>query len=598
MHTAAEPTRIHRLHAAKRETMKQINRLLILLSALLLLCLCACRNKSYPHAMQVADTLVYNHPDSALALLSQLEDSIDTAPEATQMYYRLLCIKAQDKAYITHTSDSLILQVIRYYEGKNDRKHLPEAYYYGGRVYADLGDAPQALDYYQKAAELLEGGTDHRLMVVVYSQMGELFLFQGVYEEAMKAYKQAYRYSALTQDDRSMIVNLYDIGTTWMAFDKPDSVKYYYILAQTQAENSKDKQLITMMHYCLIDLYTQLKQYDLAEATLKNTPPQGTAQYSIVAALYHEMGKLDSAQHYYNIMLKSDNIYVQQGAHWGLAKIAEKNLDCSTAIHHLQVYTELTDSIKTITDSESIRKMQSLYNYQLREKENKQLKDQAIHHQFWILSSLLILCVLALVFITYFYTNKQKKVRLENSLKELKRQKEEQYQRSTSFIEENKLKIKELEEQLQTNNQNHTNMQRLLHAQKEQILRMNCKIEAEQKEQALAEIAFHQSDIYNKFREAANNTTTILNSKDWEILRIKIDRCYKDFTARLQAIYPVSDMEMKICLLIKIGINVTGIALLTGRSKSAIVSARKKLYEKTHGEAGKPELWDKIIQSL
>ena len=27
---------------------------------------------------------------------------------------------------------------------------LPEAYYYAGRVYADLGNAPQALDYYQK----------------------------------------------------------------------------------------------------------------------------------------------------------------------------------------------------------------------------------------------------------------------------------------------------------------------------------------------------------------------------------------------------------------------------------------------------------------
>ena len=169
--------------------MKQIN----LLSALLLLCLYACNNKPYPHTMQVADKLVYSNPDSACLLLEQLRDSITTEPKATQIYYQLLNIKARDKAYITHTSDSLILEVLHYYEDKKDKTHLPEAYYYAGRVYADLGDAPQALDYYQKAAELLEGSTDYRLQKVIYSQMGELFLYQGVYEEAMKTYKKAYR---------------------------------------------------------------------------------------------------------------------------------------------------------------------------------------------------------------------------------------------------------------------------------------------------------------------------------------------------------------------------------------------------------------------
>lgn len=577
--------------------MKQIN----LLSALLLLCLYACNNKPYPHTMQVADKLVYSNPDSACLLLEQLRDSITTEPKATQIYYQLLNIKARDKAYITHTSDSLILEVLHYYEDKKDKTHLPEAYYYAGRVYADLGDAPQALDYYQKAAELLEGSTDYRLQKVIYSQMGELFLYQGVYEEAMKTYKKAYRYSALTKDERSIIVNLCNIGTTWMAFDKQDSILHYYTLALAQAEKNKDKESITMMHYRFIDLYIQLKQYDSAKAILQtvilSTPPQETAQYATVAASYHEMGKFDSAQHYYNIMLKSDNIYALQAAHWGLAKISERDSNCSSILYHLQHYNELTDSIKNITDSESIRKMQSLYNYQLHEKESNRLKNQSTRQQFWILSSLLTLSILVLVFLIYFYTNKQKKARLENSLKELKRQKEEQYQRSTQYIEDNKHKIVLLEKDLQTTNQSNNAMQKLLLAQKEQILHMNCKIEADQKEQSLAEIAFRQSDIYCKFKDAANDNKPI-DAQDWEMLRIKVDRCYKDFTARLQAIYPVSDIEMKICLLLKIGINVTGIAQLTRRTKSAIVSARKKLYEKTHGEVGKPEQWDKIIQSL
>ena len=91
------------------------------------------------------------------------------------MYYRLLCIKANDKAYILHTSDSLILPVLHYYIEKDDERHLPEAYYYAGRVYRDLGDAPQALEYFEKAAEALPEDGGYKLKSKIYSQMGTLF---------------------------------------------------------------------------------------------------------------------------------------------------------------------------------------------------------------------------------------------------------------------------------------------------------------------------------------------------------------------------------------------------------------------------------------
>lgn len=617
---------------------------------ILLLYFYACGSKPYPHTMQIADTLVYSNPDSACLLLQQLQDSITTEPQNIQMYYQLLNIKAQDKAYITHTSDSLILEVLHYYKDKKDKTHLPEAYYYAGRVYSDLGDAPQALDYYQKAADLLEGSTDYRLLKVIYSQMGELFLFQDVYEEAMKAYKKSYQYQVCTNDNRGMIINLCDIGTTFTGFGNADSALYYYQIAYKQADKIRDKKLMDKAQSSLADIYIQLKQYDSAMASLQSLdspkPTQLIGRYATIADIYYGTGKLDSATYYYKSILQSNDIYAQQIAHWRLAEIAQMKADCQSSLEHIYQYNILTDSIKKITNSETIRQMQSLYNYQLREKKNIQLERKNAQQKFWITIILWVLSISIFLFFIYFYSNKHKKLQLQNSLKEVKRQKEELHQKSTLFIEENKrkieeleiaiqenaenknkmqallqnqkeqilqkeklceknaqlieentIKITELEQRIQANNASYDSMQRLLKAQKEQILRMNCKIEADQEEQALAEIAFHQSDIYNKFRDAANGNKTI-EAKDWEILRIKTDRCYKDFTARLQAIYPVTDIEMKICLLLKIKISVTVISLLTGRSKSAIVSARKKLYEKTHGETGKPEQWDAFILSL
>ena len=54
-------------------------------------------------------------PDSALILLEGMEDSISIYPEETQMYWYLLTIQAKDKLYITHTGDSLINSIVKFY---------------------------------------------------------------------------------------------------------------------------------------------------------------------------------------------------------------------------------------------------------------------------------------------------------------------------------------------------------------------------------------------------------------------------------------------------------------------------------------------------
>ena len=94
-----------------------------------LMLLGACTPHPYPPSLQIVDNLASACPDSAIALLASLKDEMASAPEATRMYYRLLCVKADDKAYVTHTSDSVIRSVLHYYIEKDDKRHLSEAYY-------------------------------------------------------------------------------------------------------------------------------------------------------------------------------------------------------------------------------------------------------------------------------------------------------------------------------------------------------------------------------------------------------------------------------------------------------------------------------------
>ena len=114
----------------------------------------ACQRSSYPHTMQQAESVMNTRPDSALYLLQSMADSLTMLPEEAQMYYHLLTIQAKDKQYITHTSDSLINRIVKFYEDYGDKERLMLAYYYQGRVYRDMNDAPRALQAFQLAENI------------------------------------------------------------------------------------------------------------------------------------------------------------------------------------------------------------------------------------------------------------------------------------------------------------------------------------------------------------------------------------------------------------------------------------------------------------
>lgn len=553
--------------------------------------------------MQVADSIVNTNPDSAVVLLDELIDSILSEPKSTQMYYHLLSIKARDKAYIPHTSDSLILQVVQYYENKEDKKNLPEAYFYAGRICRDLGDAPQALDYFQKAVDVSDEKTDNRLTARIYNQMGTLYMYQDIYDEAIKAYKKAYQYDTITQDSTAMIFNLRNIGLAFTGNGNPDSTLNYYQKAYNQALLTGKPELINIVQIGLASLYKQLKEYNLAKKALeipfdKLTKDSQNAVLTISADLYYQTGNFDTAYFYFNQLLGTHNIYIKQTSHLKLAEIAQKRTNYQEMLDHIHQYTFYTDSIEKLNNTETIRKVQSLYNYQLRVKENNLLRIQNTRQESWIIYILLALIILIAFIIIYIEVHKRKELQLQEQLSKLKRLKDEHYRRSFQFIEANNERIQGLEAQLANSTEQNSALQALLQAQKEKIIQTNYQIASDRREHELSEIAFRQSAIYNHFQIAANDDNIKVSKEDWSTLQEEIDNYYKNFTSRLRALYPVSDIEMQICLLLKMNMATRGIAKLTGRSKSAIVSARKKLYEKIHGEEGKPEQWDAFIAAF
>lgn len=163
---------------------------------------------------------------------------------------------------------------------------------------------------------------------------------------------------------------------------------------------------------------------------------------------------------------------------------------------------ELEDSIKAITRTDAIGKINALYNYRHTEKENQQLLLENEHKQnqvYLLIIGLLIIVGAAILYINY--TRKQKRLAQEQA-KRLSMLKDEQYKNSRTYIHENEKKIAALETRLQqTEGEKDALQKELIQSQKALLEVSNQKIEMSLNEKDCLEASLRQSDIYQLFHQ-------------------------------------------------------------------------------------------------
>ena len=118
---------------------------------LLVLTLLSCTGHRYPTKLVVADSLCAVNPDSALGILKLMEDTMSSAGKADRMYYELLKTDAMNKAYVDMTTDSILKEVVVYYDRHGSANEQMRAHYLLGCAYRDMGEALMALQCYQEA---------------------------------------------------------------------------------------------------------------------------------------------------------------------------------------------------------------------------------------------------------------------------------------------------------------------------------------------------------------------------------------------------------------------------------------------------------------
>lgn len=195
------------------------------------------------------------------------------------------------------------------------------------------------------------------------------------------------------------------------------------------------------------------------------------------------------------------------------------------------------------------------------------------------------------LFIVTVQNSKRKIISLQERLDKV-RAMQEQYD-----IEMGEQKIAELESLIQKLGDENS-MLRLELEKKKATLDYNNKvaiIENAKREQA--ETVIFSSDIYRRIQECLNSGRS-LSYQDWGELTQLLNSIYTGLTEKLYSLYPMSEQELHVSLLIKMRQQPKDIAMLTAHSKESIATTRSRLYSKVFGRKGSSKDWDDFILTL
>ena len=280
----------------------------------------SCRPHQYPHILLEADSLCEANPDSAISLLRHLRPQFSSGSETDRMYYQLLCIKADDKTFIPHESDSLIMSLVDYYKSKRDRELLAEAYFYAGSVYRDLNDAPEQLKYMQLSLEVMPDDYPLTKRMLTYYQIGRLFILQDLDEEAVPSFREAIRLCKLSGDTVRLVHFLRDAAFAWERLNENDSAMNYCSKALNLANHINNETLRDGVQMQLASYFNRhgyhKKALEMVRPIIQKPKEKQdiSGYYAIASRIFEDNAKEDSLLIFYHVLLNEGNLLAKSFA--------------------------------------------------------------------------------------------------------------------------------------------------------------------------------------------------------------------------------------------------------------------------------------------
>ena len=575
-----------------------MRKLLYLLPLFFLMLCCKGGDNSFDIIMVRADSLMEIDMDSAPSALRMLDSMSPHVPylsKSRRMRYELLRAKAMNKSNVYFRSDSTMKEVAAYYSHHGTPNEKMMAYYLLGCVYRDLGEAPAALEYYQKAAACADTTAedcDYSILNKIYAQSAIVLHSQKLIDEELDMWHKAEYCGKRAHNIRMAISAFENTVRIYYALNDYNKVMQISDSASSAYLNSGYKDKAARAIFIQIDIYLKRGDIKNAEACLHkyekygdifsspgNVKPGLELYYYYKGLSLLASNRVDSAEYYFRKMLTGSARDEKEAAYRGLLSVYRSRRNSDSVFHYARLYCDANDSSWLRLTSSEAQRVQSLYRY-TRNRQQAELREREVSE---LRLTIVFLSVISLIVVLELYMwHRRRSFRMKSLLLEKNRMYSELLHRSGEISRELSAALGEnsrLASELEASG-------RRLRAELDKMQDMSSTDADWASLQKLME-----SDLIKNLHDQAAHGRSA-GQKDWSRLNTYVENRYPRFLSFINNLgsSSLSQNEKKVAILIKLHFLSSEISCLLDISPQNLSNIRRRLNLKLFGSSRTSEL--------
>ena len=329
--------------------------------------------------------------------------------------------------------------------------------------------------------------------------------------------------------------------------------------AKAIALEEKDEEFVYHLTPYYQQLYTGQRQYDKALQTVQDSRKymkrKDAASHNLYKAQTFElMHREDSARYYYDVVAKSENLFLASEAIYHLSRLTEADDDPEKAYLHHQDATGYIDQVYRAYQS------QAKHNAFNELKWQSEIDNLKISRQRYIITALSLVLALSLLIASGIILFQRKK-RKEMEIRQIMVEKENQLLRQAEELSQLREKASTLREEL-----------------------------------------IRKMDVFKKVpslqEEPVEDRQSIsLTKEDWKEIKSLLDSQYDQFTTRLKKAVPeLNTSDIQFCCLLKVNISMQDLANIYHINKESVSRRKQRIKAKIGAGLLKESTLDEFIQ--
>ncbi|MDA3866285.1 MAG: tetratricopeptide repeat-containing sensor histidine kinase [Salinivirgaceae bacterium] len=363
-------------------------------------------------------------------VVEELGGYVENHDVDSSFYSQYLYMKVNRDMMAANYREAMVgaVDLLRYIDHPSNKREKASIYLTIGEIFRANDYLRKALYYYKKAEEMARKVNALSLIAKAYNNQSIIYMNLGDTVTSIEMLHQSIFYHQQSENQSSTAAAQYNLG--WLYLNTKDFA---------QAKNQFRK---------VIDI-GELYGHQMALYY----------GYFGIGLYYSRVGSLKDAEYYLfkalAIARKSNNVSGIGRVYESFSNVYQKFHRFEKALHYFQKVTHLRDSIKMEEQKSLVEGLETKYNLELKEKENKELKlqqaerDAVIARQklsFFVTGAVVVLLFFVLVFLYVAIRNKEKKNQFLEVQRKRMDDKNRQLQRLNDEAAEQKSQLEEMNE--------------------------------------------------------------------------------------------------------------------------------------------------------